>query len=131
MTEPPGIDVENVTRWLQVHVPGVVPPLDFLLIAGGRSNLTFKVTDARGDAWVLRRPPTGHVLATAHDMAREHRVISALAATPVPVPATFGLCTDDAVNGAPFYVMAYLDGHVLRDAKIAESLYTPEQRHRA
>jgi aminoglycoside phosphotransferase (APT) family kinase protein len=131
MAEVVGIDVENVTMWFRRQVPAVAPPLEFLLIAGGRSNLTFKVTDAAGSAWVLRRPPTGHVLATAHDMAREHRIIAALAATPVPVPATFGLCTDTAVTGAPFFVMAYLDGHVLRDAKMAETLYTPDQRRLA
>ena len=131
MTEVVGIDVDGVTAWFAEHVPGATPPLDFLLIAGGRSNLTFKVTDAAGGAWVLRRPPTGHVLATAHDMAREHRIITALGPTPVPVPPPLGLCTDESVNGAPFYVMAYLDGHVLRDAKMAEALYTPEQRHAA
>ena len=131
MAQAVGIDVGNVTRWFGEHVPGAVPPLDFALIAGGRSNLTFKVTDAAGSAWVLRRPPVGHVLATAHDMAREHRIIAALAPTPVPVPTPFGLCTDDAVNGAPFFVMAYLDGHVLRDAKMAEALYTPNQRRQA
>jgi len=123
-----GIDAEHVTRWFEEHVPGVVPPLDFLLIAGGRSNLTFKVTDRTGGAWVLRRPPTGHVLPTAHDMAREHRIISALAPTAVPVPTPLGLCTDEAVNGAPFYVMGYLEGHVVRDAKTAQALYSPEQR---
>jgi len=130
MTEAVGIDVENVTRWFTEHIPDVKPPLDFLLIAGGRSNLTFKVTDAAGGAWVLRRPPTGHVLPTAHDMAREHRIIAALGPTPVPVPPALGLCTDDGVSGAPFYVMGYLDGHVLRDAKMAEALFSPEQRHR-
>jgi len=130
MADAVGIDVEGVTRWFAEHVPEATGPLDFLLIAGGRSNLTFKVTDVAGRAWVLRRPPTGHVLATAHDMVREHRIISALAPTAVPVPPAVGLCTDDAVNGAPFYVMGYLDGHVLRDAKMAESLYTPEVRHR-
>ena len=128
MREAVGIDATNVTRWFEVHVPGVTPPLDFLLIAAGRSNLTFKVTDRTGRSWVLRRPPTGHVLPTAHDMAREHRIISALASTAVPVPSPVGLCTDEAVNGAPFYVTGYLDGHVLRDAKMAEALYTPEQR---
>ena len=131
MAEVVGIDVEAVTRWFTGHIAGVTPPLDFLLIAGGRSNLTFKVVDAAGSAWVLRRPPTGHVLATAHDMAREHRVISALAPTAVPVPTPFGLCTDVAVNGAPFFVMGYLEGHVLRDAKMAETLFTPDQRRRA
>ncbi len=131
MTEAVGIDAANVTRWFAENVPDATPPLDFLLIAGGRSNLTFKVVDAAGGAWVLRRPPTGHVLPTAHDMAREHRIISALAPTPVPVPPPLGLCTDDSVTGAPFYVMGYLDGHVLRDAKMVEALYTPEQRRRA
>jgi len=131
MTEVVGIDVENVTRWFTDHVAEVRPPLDFLLIAGGRSNLTFNVADADGRAWVLRRPPTGHVLATAHDVAREHRIIAALAPTPVPVPPPLGLCTDEAVTGAPFFVMAYLDGHVLRDARVAETLFTPEQRRRA
>ena len=87
----------------------------FDLIAGGHSNLTFRVTDATGSRWVLRRPPLGHVLATAHDMGREHRIISALGPTDVPVPR-HGLCTDDAVNGAPFYVMGFVDGPVVRDA---------------
>jgi aminoglycoside phosphotransferase (APT) family kinase protein len=79
------------------------------LVEGGRSNLTYRVTDGAG-AWVVRRPPLGHVLATAHDMAREHRVMSALAPTPVPVPRTVLLCEDDAVIGAPFYVMDFVAG---------------------
>ena len=87
-----GIDAANVTDWMAAHAPGVVPPLSFNLIAGGRSNLTYRLTDARGSQWVLRRPPLGHVLATAHDMAREHRIIDALAPTDVPVPPTIGLC---------------------------------------
>ena len=66
---PRGVDVARVTEWFQVHAPEVEPPLDFELIAGGRSNLTFRVTDTAGHAWVLRRPPLGQVLATAHDMA--------------------------------------------------------------
>ena len=61
----------------------------------------------------VRRPPLGHVLATAHDMAREHRIIAALGPTPVPVPPALGLCTDEAVNGAPFYVMGFVEGEVL------------------
>ena len=73
-----GIDEAPVSAWLAAHVPGVVPPFSFALIAGGRSNLTFAVTDANGRCVVLRRPPLGHVLATAHDMAREHRIISAV-----------------------------------------------------
>jgi aminoglycoside phosphotransferase (APT) family kinase protein len=81
------------------------------------SNLTYVVTPAGGpaeDAVILRRPPTGAVLATAHDMAREHRVITALGPTPVPVPRTLHLCTDTAVLGAPFYVMERVVGlHVV------------------
>ena len=126
----PGIDVDPVTDWFVANVPGATPPLSFELIAGGRSNLTYRVTDTPGGTWVLRRPPTGHVLATAHDMVREHRIISALAATDVPVAPAIGLCEDEAVNGAPFYVMGYVDGLVLRDAGQA-SLVTPEVRRRA
>ena len=111
---PKGIDPEPVSAWLASEV-GVVPPLDFDPIAGGASNLTFAVTDAGGRRFVLRRPPTGHVLASAHDMTREHRVISALAPTPVPVPPALGLCTDPNVNGADFYVMDYVDGSVVFD----------------
>jgi aminoglycoside phosphotransferase (APT) family kinase protein len=84
------------------------------LIAGGRSNLTFIVSSAAGDV-VLRRPPLSNRLPTAHDMAREHRVMTALGDTPVPVPATLALCTDDAVIGAPFYVMARVPGYIVRD----------------
>ena len=111
---PKGIDLEPVTAWLAAVV-GVVPPLDFDPIARGASNLTFVVTDAAGRKVVLRRPPTGHVLASAHDMTREHRVISALAPTLVPVPPARGLCTDTDVNGAEFYVMDYVEGSVVFD----------------
>ncbi|MDO8389413.1 MAG: phosphotransferase family protein [Actinomycetota bacterium] len=108
-----GIDAEPVTRWLVENIPGAAAPFTFDLIAGGRSNLTFRVADANGERYVLRRPPLGHVLATAHDMAREHRIISAVGSTGVPVPPCLGLCTDEAVNGAPFYVMGFVDGVVL------------------
>lgn len=83
------------------------------LIGGGKSNLTYRLRDSCHD-WVLRRPPLGHVLATAHDMAREYRVMSALAPTPVPVPAMVTLCEDPSVIGAPFYVMQYVHGSILR-----------------
>jgi aminoglycoside phosphotransferase (APT) family kinase protein len=125
-----GIDVGGVTSWFERNVPGVRPPLDFELLAGGHSNLTFRVTDASGADWVLRRPPLGQVLATAHDMGREHKIISALAATDVPVAPAVGLCTDDDVNGAPFYVMDFVDGLVVRNVVEAEKL-TPAQRTRA
>jgi aminoglycoside phosphotransferase (APT) family kinase protein len=111
----PGVDQARVTAWFQAHVKGARPPLRFEPIAGGRSNLTYRVRDASGTSWVLRRPPLQGVLPSAHDMSREHRVLSALAATPVPVPATLGLCQDPSVTGAPFYVMAHVDGVVARD----------------
>ena len=117
-----GIDVAKVSEWLADNVAGARAPFNFQLIAGGRSNLTFLVTDDNGIRYVLRRPPLGHVLATAHDMAREHRIISAVGQTDVPVPATLGLCTDETVNGAPFYVMNFVDGVVLDNAEKAELL---------
>jgi aminoglycoside phosphotransferase (APT) family kinase protein len=127
----PGIDAPSVTSWFHEHVPGAEGPLGFELIAGGHSNLTYGVSDASGTSrWVLRRPPTGHVLATAHDMGREHRIISALGPTAVPVPVTHGLCEDEDVNGAPFYVMDFVDGTVARSKTIAEGLGV-EQRERA
>jgi aminoglycoside phosphotransferase (APT) family kinase protein len=125
-----GIQEDKVGPWLADHVPGAVAPFTYELIAGGHSNLTFKVTDASGMRLVLRRPPLGHVLATAHDMAREHRLISAVGRTSVPVPPALALCTDDSVNDAPFYVMGYVDGVVLDSpAKAAEM--TEEARRSA
>jgi aminoglycoside phosphotransferase (APT) family kinase protein len=119
----PGIDLEGVTAWFEANVGGVRPPLAVRQLPGGRSNLTYRVTDAAGRDWVLRRPPLHGVLPSAHDMGRDHRVIAALAGTPVPVPATFGLCQDPAVTGAPFYVMGYVDGVVPRDeATVAAGL---------
>jgi aminoglycoside phosphotransferase (APT) family kinase protein len=117
-----GIDVDRVSAWLVEWVEGAKAPFTFDLIAGGRSNLTFRVTDAGGHAYALRRPPVSHVLPTAHDMTREHTVISALGPTDVPVPRTFGLCTDPEVNGAPFYVMSFVEGHIVRDERAAAAL---------
>src|SRR5688500_17853827 len=124
---PDGIDVANVTAWLERNIDGATAPFTFELIAGGRSNLTFKVTGADGRALVLRRPPLGHVLATAHDMSREHRIIEALGPTDVPVAPALGFCEDAAVTGQPFYVMGFVDGLVIRDAHQAEPL-GPSQR---
>ena len=128
-----GIDVAPVSRWLEHNIPGAVAPFTFDLIAGGRSNLTFKVAGADGTPFVLRRPPLGHVLATAHDMAREHRIIAAVGTTSVPVPPALGLCTDEAVNGAPFYVMGFVDGVVLdnpdKAALMAPELRVPASHH--
>ena len=106
-----------MSKWFAQNVPEVELPLAFTLIAGGRSNLTFRVEDDAGHYWALRRPPVSHVLPTAHDMAREHKIIGALGRTDVPVPMTIVLCTDESVNQAPFYVMEFVDGHILRTAE--------------
>jgi aminoglycoside phosphotransferase (APT) family kinase protein len=108
-----GIDEPKVGAWLDANIEGAHGPYTYSLIAGGRSNLTYRVTDSAGMEMVLRRPPLGHVLATAHDMAREHRIISAVGRTGVPVPRCLGLCTDETVNGAPFYMMSFVEGVVL------------------
>ncbi|MEU8542851.1 phosphotransferase family protein [Streptomyces sp. NPDC048717] len=112
----PGLDPERLRRFLDRERPGLVAgPLEARLIEGGRSNLTYTVTDGTG-RWVVRRPPLGHVLATAHDMRREHRVVSALRDTAVPVPGTVLLCEDESVLGAPFYLMEFVDGVPYRSA---------------
>ena len=123
-----GVDEAKVSAWLAEHVEGAEPPFTFELIAGGRSNLTYRVTGVDGRRLVLRRPPLGHVLATAHDVAREHKIISAVGTSEVPVAPALGLCTDDSVNGAPFYVMGFVDGVVLDSPERAEEL--PEQLRR-
>jgi aminoglycoside phosphotransferase (APT) family kinase protein len=131
MSVVPGIDVPSVTAWLESHVTGARGPFTFDLIAGGHSNLTFAVSGSNGHRYVLRRPPLGHVLASAHDMSREHRIISALQNSAVPVAPALGLCEDLAVNGAPFYVMGFVDGYVIRDAATAVAVLPETARTRA
>ncbi|GAA1741330.1 phosphotransferase family protein [Luedemannella helvata] len=111
---PPGLDLTRLAGYLNATVPGLLTgDLTGEVIAGGRSNLTYAVTDG-ASRWVLRRPPLGHVLATAHDMSREYRVMGALGPTGFPVPPMVHLCADPEVLGAPFYLMGYVDGEVLR-----------------
>jgi len=126
--EPPGLDLARFREWFAGVVPSVADAeLSATLIAGGRSNLTYEVTDGT-ERWIVRRPPLGHVLATAHDMTREHRVMSALHETPVPVPRTFALCEDPDVLGAPFYVMERVEGTPYRRAADLEQLGTQRTR---
>ncbi len=125
-----GIEEGPATVWLQAHA-GLAPPLSFELIAGGRSNLTYRVADTSGRTVVLRRPPVAEVLPTAHDMVREHRVVAALGPSRVPVPAAIGLCDDPGVIGAPFYVMEHVQGRVVRDVAAAERWLDKAGRWRA
>jgi aminoglycoside phosphotransferase (APT) family kinase protein len=116
MTDLPGLDLARFASWFDGACPGEIGgPLHGQLLAGGRSNLTYEVSDGTR-SWVVRRPPLGHVLATAHDMSREYRVITALRDTSVPVPLTYALCPDPGIIGAPFYVMAKVDGISYRTA---------------
>ena len=131
MAELEGIDVGPVTAWLEANIEGTKAPFEFAFISGGRSNLTFAVTDADGRKLVLRRPPISHVLATAHDMGREHRIISALRDTPVPVPRALGFCEDESVNGRPFYVMDLVEGHVLRTPQLADQVLDADAKRAA
>ncbi len=118
---PEGIHIDNVTAWFHNHVE-IDGPLEFGLIAGGRSNMTFTVNDQAGRQFVLRRPPMGPLLPSAHDVAREHRLMDALQDSPVPVPRLVGLCQDEAVNERDFYVMHFLDGVIVRDIEIGRTI---------
>ena len=111
----PGIAQSSVEAWFVDTVQDVSPPLDFRLIEGGRSNLTFEVVDSQRRRWALRRPPLGPLLPTAHDMEREYRVLSALGNSDVPIPQVVAFCGDDHVNDRPFYVMEFVDGLVIAD----------------
>jgi aminoglycoside phosphotransferase (APT) family kinase protein len=121
----PGIDADQVGSWLAGHVDGLDQgsgPVKFELVSGGRSNLTYRITGATGATYALRRPPTGGVLSTAHDVSREWRFISAMAPTAVPVPAPVAYCADTAVTGAEFYVMEFIEGLVLADSEAGLAL---------
>lgn len=116
------LDLPSLTTWFSDNVDGAnATLLKAELVAGGRSNLTFIIRQGNLE-WVLRRPPLGHVLPSAHDMVREYTVLKALQETPVPVPVVHAICTDVQVVGAPFFVMDKVDGVVLRSASDGDSL---------
>jgi aminoglycoside phosphotransferase (APT) family kinase protein len=126
----PGVDFAALTNWLDSEHPGLrAGPVTGELITGGKSNLTYRITDG-ASVWALRRPPLAHVLPSAHDMSREFRVISALGGTDVPVPRAIALCQDREVLGAPFYLMSFVDGVVFDQAERLAAL-TPELAERA
>ena len=121
MSDVPGLDLPRLGAWFAEHVPEAGATLTARHISGGKSNLTYEVSDGAG-RWIVRRPPLGHVLATAHDMAREYRVMTALRETAVPVPRTYALCEDTEIVGAPFYVMEKVEGVPYRRAAELERL---------
>lgn len=108
-----GFDVEGVERWIAEHIPQLVPPLTWRRLAGGHSNLTYRLESANGEQAVIRRPPLGTLLPKAHDMSREWALISALSETGVPVPKALGFCDDLNVIGVHFYVMQFIEGRPL------------------
>jgi len=116
-----------VAGWLADRIPGITLPLEYTRLTGGRSNLTFLVTDSAGGRWVLRRPPLGDYPATAHDVLREARLLRGVA-DDVPVPTVLAVCEDVSVTGAPFIVLEFLDGLVLRDPAGVEASLTPAER---
>jgi len=119
---PRGIDLPRLTQWLAARLPELEPPLRFTRVGEGQSNLTFRVDDAAGHTMVLRRPPLGEILASAHDMEREHRVLCGLASAGARVPRTLAFCDNPAVTGAPFYVMEHVDGLIVTTVETAERL---------
>jgi aminoglycoside phosphotransferase (APT) family kinase protein len=127
VTSPPGLDLEALGRYLAPRVGGLAGALRGEVIPGGRSNLTYIIDDGER-RFVVRRPPLAHVLPTAHDMAREYRVLAALRDTGIPVPKVIALCEDEAVIGARFYVMEWIDGHVVRDTVPTAFPDSPETR---
>jgi len=128
-TVPAGINLEGISRYFATHVPGGDVPLSVSLLSGGRSNLTYLVTGGE-NRWVLRRPPLGHVLPTAHDMAREFKVLSGLQHTDVPAPTPIALCEDESVNGMPFYVMDYREGVIVGEDLPPGFATTEDERRR-
>ena len=127
-TDPPGIRTPQLLAWLAERLTefdtSAAPA--YRLLAGGRSNVTYAVTDAAGGRWALRRPPLGHVMPTAHDMSREFRVLQGLARVGFPAPAVWVLCEDDSVIGAPFMLMDFVDGRVIGTSEDARGLSADE-----
>ncbi|OLF10210.1 acyl-CoA dehydrogenase [Actinophytocola xinjiangensis] len=118
----PGLEFAPLRAHLERTRPGMTAgELTGRVLGGGKSNLTYLVTDGTS-RWVLRRPPLWHVLDTAHDMRREYTVMRALHGSPVPVPAMVLLCEDPTVLGEPFYLMEYVPGTALRDPALLDDL---------
>ncbi len=124
---PEGYDVPNVEAWIRENIPSIKPPLKWVRLEGGHSNLTYRIEDSEGNEAVIRRPPQGDLLPKAHDMSREWSLISALGPTPVPVPAALGFCEDESVTGRWFYVMGCINGRPLYNSDDTND-WVPEDR---
>lgn len=125
---PTGVDLARVIPWLQERLPWMATPLTWEKLAGGHSNFTYRVTDANGEVFVLRRPPLGELLPSAHDMGREFTIMAGLWPTPVPVPEPLAYCDDKSVTGAVFYVMRAVDGISLYNAAECEPFIAQDLR---
>jgi aminoglycoside phosphotransferase (APT) family kinase protein len=123
-----GLDVQAISHWVTSLKLGAQPPLRFQRIGHGQSNLTYLISDDRGRKWVLRRPPLGELLASAHDVVREHRILLALAATDVRAPRALGLCQDGGFTDVPLLLMEYVDGVTLDGPAAVEPLTPTERR---
>lgn len=124
----PGIDTEVVSSWIAGLGIDAVSPIRFAPLGDGKSNLTYLVTDAAGSRWVLRRPPLGNLLPSAHDVAREHRILSRLVDTPVPIPRPVALREADAELDAPLLLMEHVPGLVV-DSEASLATVSLERRH--
>jgi aminoglycoside phosphotransferase (APT) family kinase protein len=122
-----GIDLGPVGNWMRSIGQPVEGELRPKRIGLGQSNLTYLITDEAGRRWVLRRPPLGQLLASAHDVGREARILQALEDTDVPVPKIFAITEDPAVTDAPLVLMEYVDGLAVDRMSVAEAL-TPQRR---
>ncbi len=126
----PGMDDAGLTSWLTSLEPNATPPLTAQRIGVGQSNLTYILSDTVGHRWVLRRPPVGHLMASAHDVLREAGILDALAPTGVPVPQIFGIAQKGQIADAPLVLMEFVDGVVVDDVAASHAL-PPRARHRA
>jgi aminoglycoside phosphotransferase (APT) family kinase protein len=121
----PGVDQAGLSSWLATLVPNLTPPMNVQRIGVGQSNLTYVLSDTAGHRWVLRRPPVGHLLHSAHDVLREARILAALASTDVPVPRVFGVAQTGEVGDGPLVLMEFVHGVVVSD--VAASRMLPDR----
>lgn len=123
------LDLSALAGWMRSAGESVVGDLTGTRVGYGQSNLTYRIDDEAGQSWIARRPPLGTLLASAHDVAREARIMAALQGTGVPVPTVIGVCTDAAVADVPVFLMAHVEGTVVDDEETARGL-EPDVRRR-